>query len=485
MRGVECAELHRDFVLEAGVRVAGVVSDSETGLPIEGVEILLGRPGSPSNGRTDADGRYALRIAREEAGFRDSLRAIASGFAVGEHEVQAFSDDPIRLDFQLRRGRSAKGRVLGPDDRPVSGAIVIAKGWGMESIDPVSDRCRVRTAADGTFEIPNLAEAAHHWLFLRKEGCGTKAFDFPHDEASRTSIDFGDLRLPEPATILAEIVDEEGKGIADILVGLDGANSDHDRFGLVNQYLAGTLSRMARSDDRGRVGFSDLAAGTYTLRVNGAFASRGNPYSELRVDEGESREGVRLVLRLGLAIEGRVVDPSGGPVPGVSVMCIRERSGQDPAEFEDAEDVARGDGSFRLRGLREGKYTLLVSTILPPGENGAGDLASARWRSISAGASGLSLTLPVAAWIEGKVVGTDGAPVAGAHIQSEGVEDEDADVFAPTSAAETDAQGRFRLRVGAGSRGNLQAYVRGEFFAEAKDVRAGAQGVVLRPSSPR
>lgn len=487
VQGVEGAEIRKDLALEPGVIVAGVVADAETDLPIEGAEVLENRPGSPSNARTDADGRYALRVARGEAGFRDFLRAVASGFAEQQHAVEALSDDPIRLDFHLGRGRSAKGRVLGPDDWPAAGAIVIATGWGTEEGEHLTERRRVRTAADGTFELTGLADFAHHVLFLRKEGGGTKIYEFPLDEASRSPIDFGDLRLPDPATIQGQVVDEHGQGIADVVVFLRGANADYERFADPERSSAPRVSasRSSRTDDRGRFGFTDLAAGNYTLVMNGGFASAVRARREVRVEEGESLEGARLVLERGLSIEGRVVDPSGRPVAGVSVGCMREQAVPDPGPIEEAEEISHVDGSFRLQGLKEGKYTVTAVAFYPPSENGGGDFASGWWRAVSAGTRGLTLALPVAAWIEGTVVDLEGAPIAGVRIQTEPVEDDGADVGVSEWNAQSDAQGRFRVRVAAGSRVNLQAFLSGYFRGEAKAVAAGSRDVVVRFSPER
>jgi len=487
----EGAAIERNFALVPGVLVTGIVTDAATGLPVAGAEVDSGKLGSLGIARTDADGGYTLRGVECGAGRFPSLRARAPGFAALRRQTGTMSSDALRVDFELRPGHSAGGRVIGPDDRPVAGALVIACGHGVSQDAWYYDERAVRTEPDGRFRIADLAKGAHHTLFLRKDGCGTKVFDFPSDEESRTAVDFGDLRLPEPATVLGRVVDEGGRPIPEAFVGIEGANSDALRFSdpETGQLYARGTRRSTRSDGAGRFGFSDIAPGTYTITATAMKGSATTAQREIRVEEGETQEDVVLALTVGEILEGEVLDPDGRPVLGVSVLALREVTTEAGVVVRQACDVTRGDGSFHLQGLEAATYTVVVEPFLAPSENGALDLASGRWVGVRAGERHLALVLPAAAWIEGIVLDPEGAPVGDAQVQADTEEDDSSGSYYPTAIGRTNAAGRFRVKVGAASRMNLSAFagartdsggLRMEFMAQKSGVAAGTTDVRLQ-----
>jgi RNA polymerase sigma factor (sigma-70 family) len=487
----EGAAIERNFALVPGVLATGVVTDAATGLPIAGAEVDSGKRASLGIARTDADGRYALRGIECGSGRIASLRASAPGFAVLHRQVEATPSEPLRVDFELRAGRSASGRVIGPDDRPIVGALVMACGTGGSQNAKFYDEKAVRTDADGRFRLADLAGGAHHMLFLRKEGCGTKVFDFPSAEESRDAVDFGDLRLPEPATVLGRVVDETGSPIPDAFVAIAGSNSDALRFSdRETGYLFDRgLRRSARSDRAGRFSFTDLAPGSYTLTATAMKGSATTARGEIRIDEGETQEDLVLALTVGEVLEGKVLGPDGRPVTGMSVFAVREVETEAGVVMRSASDVSRGDGSFHLQGLEAAAYTVIVEPFIAPEENGALDLASARWGGVRAGERHLALVLPAAAWIEGIVLDPEGAPVGDAQVQADTEEDGPDGVYWPTAIGRTDAAGRFRVKVGAASRVNLSAFagmrtnsggLHMEFLARMSGVAAGTTDVRLQ-----
>jgi RNA polymerase sigma-70 factor (ECF subfamily) len=486
----EGATIERDIALEPGALITGIVTDAGTGSPISGAEVRVDKKGSMGVALTDVDGRYEIRGLHTGFGVFEGVRARAVGFAPLEHLMTAVSSESIQLDFQLRAGRAAKGRVLGPDDWPLADAVVIACGKGSSDEEVHDDRRSIRTNQDGTFRLPDLAPRVRHTLFVRKDGCGTRVYDFPAEEDDKLEVDFGDLHLPEPATVLGRVVDEKGAPVADAFVGLNGANFDSLRFSdPENGRLYDPATRRSgRTDQDGRFGFTDLSAGTYRVRATGMKGCATSAETDVQIAEERALERVELVLRVGLVFDGRVVDPAGDAVPGVSVSVYREPFSQGEARL--AYDIARGDGSFHIQGLDEGTCTIQVGPFLgEPESNGTRDLASGRWNGVRAGTRDLILTLPRAAWIEGTVVGPDGSPAADVRIQAEDAENASSDLYLPTVCTRTDAHGRFRVKVRASSRVNLQAFTaprvvsagwQPEFATETKDIAAGSRDVQLK-----
>lgn len=69
------------------------------------------------------------------------------------------------------------------------------------------------------------------------------------------------------------------------------------------------------------------------------------------------RESIRLVLRTGYKVTGRVTGRTGKPVPRAMVKVDRKGGGQEKASLTDA------NGTFAIRGLREGPAVLRVRNL--------------------------------------------------------------------------------------------------------------------------
>lgn len=123
----------------------------------------------------------------------------------------------------------------------------------------------------------------------------------------------------------------------------------------------------ATADAAGRFERRDLPAGTYRVRVSkpgyleSGTLARAERTSEITVDvaEGAIVERLTLTLVRGAAIEGRVVDEHGDPVPHASVSPVQLRSSGDPVEGSQSQTDDRG--RFRVFGLPPGSYALKVN----------------------------------------------------------------------------------------------------------------------------
>jgi hypothetical protein len=166
-----------DVFLAPAVPIAGLVVD-EDGAPIGGAEVrLLGAGGRaslisiPGRFLTAADGTF-----RAAAPLGAVLEAHKPGFYPGSARVdlQAMVDGRIRIQLGAAaagpappRGALA-GRVVGPDGRPVPGALVEAAkthGWAYSGT-PVAQAV---TDADGRFHVGDLARSPHQ-LTVRADG---------------------------------------------------------------------------------------------------------------------------------------------------------------------------------------------------------------------------------------------------------------------------------------------------------------------------
>jgi hypothetical protein len=149
----------------------------------------------------------------------------------------------------------------------------------------------------------------------------------------------------------------------------------------------------------GRFAF-EIDPGEYRLS---AFAEGyAGETSELTVGAGGAAD-VRVLLRRGGSVVGRVVDASGRPLGGVWINAVAA-----PGTTGGGNGQTLPDGSFRIEGLGEGTYTLAAVSEL--------GLFAVR-PGVTPGQSGLTLTLRPGVRVQVQVRGPDGAPAEGAFVR--------------------------------------------------------------------
>lgn len=166
----------------------------------------------------------------------------------------------------------------------------------------------------------------------------------------------------------------------------------------------------ADSDADGAFRITGLGKGPFTVRVE---AERDGATWQARRDAVAPQTlDLELVLAETLGISGRVLDDTGAPVAKFRVHAAEKTAGMFPGlggaqasdGFEDAE------GRFRLEGLSERTWLVRASgegygkgqpaeVVLPGGES-----------------SEITLSLPRAASVSGRVLSPDGRPVGGAEV---------------------------------------------------------------------
>lgn len=469
----------RDFALDEGALASGVVTDAEMGRPIADAEVSLGMS-EVNRTRTDAQGRWTLRGLPRDTSFGSSFQARASGYASCWKRVRGVAEAELALDFALARGGLVSGRVIAPDDAPVGGAFVAVHSSVVREGLSGLDRASTSTSADGRFEIHDLDPTAPQVLFVTRDGMGARLYDLPAELATTGSVDLGNIRLGEAATILGRVVDEHGTPLPRTYIYLHGANGDRGAFNGQADYSSGRLftRREGRCDDRGRFGFTDLSPGRYRLDVSPK-GSATVAALELEIGTGEVRRGVELELRIGQTLTGRVVGPEGEPIDTATVEVFREPYDRQRSTYTITDDR----GEFRVTGLDEGTYELAFDDDLVTREPGAAELYGGRLKGVRAGASGILFALQSPVEIQGRVVDPEGQPVAGFSVYAieadRGLEDW------PDATARTDASGRFTLRVAPDHAFNVMAATDGfdpdrRLFGSVPGVRSGAKDVVVR-----
>jgi protocatechuate 3,4-dioxygenase beta subunit len=428
--------VRHDLRVEAGLVAEGRVTERETGSPIAGAEVscwgFLGK-----TVRTDESGAY--RLAGVEADTIVTLVARAEGYGKSEREFRP-GEGPH--DLTLAPGRRATGRVLAPDGTPVERAYVAAVTDDDASEVWRFDWRSARTAQDGTFELRDLRADAPYALLVRKASFATLTRELGTAEPGDLAL--GDLFLARPASLEGRVVDASGAG-REAWIDLLGPREPGTPLESATDVYFGW--RSLETDDDGVFRCTDLAAGSYELRVATRAGARTAKFGvELR--EGEARTDLELALPAGPSVHGRILDPHGAPLAGAEVELVAEGPGGRPARARSG-----ADGSFLVADLEPVPYTLRAWLWgpWPDGEPGA-ELAPFRRPGLVPGGEPLEIRLePQRAVVAGVVRGADGRPVAQAFVFAA------TEHGPPDKGVLTDDLGRFELPVVDGRELELRA----------------------------
>jgi protocatechuate 3,4-dioxygenase beta subunit len=269
----------------------------------------------------------------------------------------------------------------------------------------------------------------------------------------------------------------------------------------------------ATTDEDGRFAFTSLAPGQYRITVQRTgYAPLGQdigPGQTVTVAAGQAAAGLQLTLQKGAVIAGRVLDPSGAPLPDVRIIALRRltlpsgappsmagRLVPAPSQGQQTNDI----GEFRVSGLAPGEYFIAAarqpgspfgSAGLPASPTGTAmtttyypgtiDQSAAQPIRISGGdTANIEFTMQSAPAfrVSGRVVDESGAGVAGAMVML--VADFRAGGIAgPIGNTQSDAEGRFTIAEVPSGSYHLTASVPFRFGGQAAGSTAGATAGVV------
>lgn len=339
-------------------------------------------------------------------GFEGDLRLVPESLAAHKSERRTpRAGEHMLLDLPLASGGTLAGRVVDESGAAVAGAELevstepVMMGFGgFEVRDGESD-------AEGRFTLAHVmpgdlivqATSDGH-LDGRAEvalGAGETRADLVLTVALGNAIE-GRVRWPD-GTPAAEVEVEATFDVAN-LGGMGAFNAMRGPRGEDD------------SDDNGAFRVTGLGKGPFTVSAE---TERDGVTWQARLDAvAPETLDVELVLAETLGISGRVQDDTGAPVKAFSVRAGEKTGGmfqglggaQASGTFEDEE------GRFRLEGLSE--RTWLVSAA---GE-GYGQGEAAEVVLPGGEAAEITLRLPRAATVSGRVLSPEGRPVGGAEV---------------------------------------------------------------------
>jgi hypothetical protein len=390
-------------------------------------------PSHASIWTTGPDGLYRVRGLTKG---KVHVLAIASGLAEGHSKEVSLSASQVisNVDVVLTPGTILVGNVTDQRGQPVGGAQVTATS-DSNPLDAFTD-------SDGAYRLGPLAGAVK-----------VTASAYGHGDASR-DIELAPVTGREPAERTEDFVLEVAESTLSAI--LDDANGTAVAGAQIEVVSNTAEGRRAVSSADGTFTIEQLPAGALKLRIR----HPSYPLAEIpAVAKSGLPERQHLVLPLGGAVEGAVVEASSGsPLTSVVVSGVGPNSAS-------AEATTDKSGQFHLGPLAPGAWKL--SLDLP------GFLAFARDVDVPvAHAPGdvsvrdVRLEVARGALLAGTVRDSHGQRLAGAAITVRSTSGD-----GPVAEATTDANGEFKIRdaptgdliVGAtkdGAGGSVRATVR-------------------------
>ncbi|HVG22857.1 MAG TPA: carboxypeptidase regulatory-like domain-containing protein [Thermoanaerobaculia bacterium] len=464
------------------------------GKPVANATVVINYSGAEYVARTDAQGKYE---APDPKGAR-VITVLHPDFAIDEENfmMQGRSTPASELTRTLSAGAALSGKVVSQDGKsPVAKAVISIDGWPVATSgddgsfvvahaptkwttltarkEPLGGQhafasgkpLTVRVEREGTISgrildaktkvpVPGVTVRVNQTrrfqgvdtammaitdakgAYSLSAPAGTFMLVASHPAYDLASADVTvaaaqavtrDLNVTQLARVTGVVVDEEGKGVVAARVRSENAGTEMMRMMMFRDggnVLTGTDGRFA---------IRIRAEADQLLRAT----KKGLPQAKsetVKLQPGERKSGMVLTMPSGIAVTGRVLDPSGTALSGVAVSASETPTGNDRMMMRrvmiggfmsDDDDSVRtaSDGSFTLR-LKEGTYdfTFKREGFAPK---------SIRAQSVAANASRpLETRLDVAAEISGRVT-RGGAGVPDVMVSSFGEGDNPTAVTGP------------------------------------------------------
>jgi hypothetical protein len=375
------------------------------GRPVAGAKVWVVRDQSPVRVLTaDANGTFEID---EEIAPGATLLVRHPGFAPKEHYV---ATDRYSLDLSLDRGVTIGGTVVAADGRtPLPGARIAVDGWDAGTADE-----------NGAFSI---SEVPRSWRIVSAR-LGDRA-GFAHRGSGTLTI-----RMKRAAAIAGRVTIRDGSA-AGAVVRLVIVTGDSRRE--IERTIA---------DERGQFRFEAVEPATYDITASHPEVLLSS--EDKTVSEGETASVELKGLRFARA-EGKVVDDRGEPV---ALACIPVRWAPSSGSSVAHPAISGRDGRVVIRAIPPDHDFLVmaVKAASPPSSQQPLRLRAGETRR------GLQFVLPEGYEVRGRAVDGSGNPIAGVNVlASEGEIGSASFFFIDEAEVKTDAEGRFSIRLGAGT----------------------------------
>jgi protocatechuate 3,4-dioxygenase beta subunit len=317
------------------------------------------------------------------------------------------------------------GRVLDPQDNGVANAEVFVVG------DDATAKAAARTDAEGRFalELESREELSDYY----GRAIATAPNFAPGGVALRL---WGEnvIHLDSPTTLRGRVLDDKQRPLAGAKIAVFSFSSSDDTLWIEGVSLGAEYSAISDQDGRWKIENAPKSLrATIEVRAPGFVLLR-----KTVTPDAEST----WPLRIGAAIEGRIVGEDGKPVGGVRIFALRRSYIADQGW---SEATSQPDGAFLLDNLPAGSFDVMADApegfVVAAREGVIAHIGETRRIE--------DLVLSTGALVEGVASDEKGAPVAGLRIGDYGPHRPKSGGAA--AYTRTDKDGRYRLRVAPGA----------------------------------
>lgn len=364
----------------------------------------------------EAQGRFEIQApAAGEAWI--ALRArycfARSAFALGATR----GDEEVRIEAQL--GAWVVGRLVLPGDasaeqRDLAKCDLTLQFDALRMANVARAASAHRLREYTTRPSPQLAfefrgvdpQSDYDLRLMPKLLAAHKSERFSVTAGARTSLD---VQLAHGGELRGSVVDEVGQPIAGAELV---ARIDPEMFG-----QGGFRVRSAKSEPDGSFVLAHLPAAATQVRVSADGYLEGD--AKATIVEGELAPPLRIELRSGASIAGRLVWDDGRAAPDVKVRVSFDVTALSGMGAFNAWQGAEGDattdaeGRFKVTGLGKGPFTVRAMATLDgkSAERDSIEAWTARADHVAPGAQDVELVLRAPISIQGKVSNTRGEPL--------------------------------------------------------------------------
>ncbi|MCW5805648.1 MAG: carboxypeptidase regulatory-like domain-containing protein [Deltaproteobacteria bacterium] len=339
-----------EITMKSGASVAGTVVDG-AGKPVPFATVQVAgtsrQPWQESRrATTDDRGAFEIRgLPRTKLLARASNEVAASAIA----DVDLLERDVRDLKLTLDVNGTISGIVVNDAGAPVTEIQVQAFPdvvRGDAKAGAVADMTSATTDGAGAFTLEGLPEGKYRLSVSRSNA---RRWDW--EKATPASTGDKDVRivLPSPATLVGKVALQGGgaPSLAQVQVGVQAATPVYD----------------------GAFTIKDITPGTYAVTIRGPEFAQLVKH-DITLTAGKTTDLGTLTVARGRRLSGRVVDASGGAVPGAKVklaeMLFASADNEDQWEsFEEnagvRSSVTDQDGAFTLIGIPSEKQTTVTA----------------------------------------------------------------------------------------------------------------------------
>jgi protocatechuate 3,4-dioxygenase beta subunit len=363
------AKTDEKISLQHGGSVKGLVLDA-SGKPAAGVVVTS----EDVAARTDAQGNF--KMPGVSAGTHRLQALWKEDYAARLDSVRVKSGEETPATLKLRLGSAISGTVIEEATRkPLSGVHVFAyAATGFGGFARRRAERTARTDQRGRFRLSGLSLARYAVAAVSE---GYLSAQIAGVNASGQTGPPANLALRKAASIAGKVTDEKGQPVA-------GASVRITREMGLRRMLRGAVSNPASI--LGGPGVMTAADGSFRMRglepeKNLSLEASRTGYATARkpgvtLKAGDAIKDVALVVKRGLEASGKVVDAEKQPVAGAEIRAVHREDGMAGGARaqmrmmgleRDKPDAYTGkDGTFALKGLEVGQYTVAVVKVASP-----------------------------------------------------------------------------------------------------------------------